>query len=92
MSKNQDAPPVLAELINRTGVSIGAHVAQQVDIGLRAAFSHGVAEGIEAAAHSADLFAQHFDQHVPDAPAVSDYIRQLRDYLRISALSIEFPQ
>lgn len=91
-----DAPPILQELISRTGVEMGnliADTAQQaagrIDATIRAAFAHGVAEGLEVGAQVCEsaipvLAAQYSASHA--------HIAQfLRDQLRVSALSVEIP-
>lgn len=91
-----DAAPILHELIHRCGVDIGdmvgttaAAVAERIDTTIRTAFAHGVAEGMELCAQASELYALAIDQQFSDATAVSAYIRQLRDQIRMSALSVE---
>lgn len=93
---NQDAPPVLQELISRTGLEMGnliadtaQQAAQRIDATIRAAFAHGVAEGLEVGAQVCQaaapvLAAQH--------GAIYGHVAEfLRDQLRVSALSVEIP-
>lgn len=95
---SQDAPPVLAELIHRHGVALGHSlgdfgqlIGMRMDGTIRAAFSHGVVEGMETCAQAAETYAAHVEQAVPEAAAVAAYLRQLRDQIRMSALQVEIP-
>jgi hypothetical protein len=92
---SDDQPEVLAELITRHGIALGHSLADftqlistRMDATIRAAFSHGVAEGMEMCAQAAELYAAHIEQEVPEAPVIAEYIRQLRDQMRMAALSV----
>lgn len=94
----QDAPPVLNDLIARYGAEAAqlindmtVKLGQNVDLLLRASFACGVAEGLEVGAQGADTFANYAEQAVPEVPAMAEYMRQLRDQIRVSALGIEIP-
>lgn len=91
---DQDTPSLLADLIAQCGIDIGqligdavAQCALRIDATIRAAFAHGVIEGMEVAAQmceaSIPLMVTAYSAAHADAALL------LRDNIRMGALQVE---
>lgn len=96
--QNADTPTALDDLIYRHGVVMGGELAEfgqqiatRMDATIKAAFTHGVVEGLELCAQTAELWAAQCEQVHPDVPVLADLLRSLRDAIRLCTLNVDMP-